>query len=64
MTSYIFSISSADVRTKSNDQIGQEMAASFQRQRRPVCVECGRTFDLMDEVDAGDWFYGHDCEVA
>ena len=35
-----------------------------QSQRRPVCVECGRTFDLMDEIDAGEWFYGHDCEVA
>ena len=35
-----------------------------QSQRRPVCVECGRLFDLMDEVDASEWFYGHDCEVA
>lgn len=28
------------------------------------CQECGRVFDLMDETDAGEWFYGHDCEAA
>lgn len=28
------------------------------------CVECEREFDLFDEVDAQEWFYGHDCEVA
>jgi hypothetical protein len=27
------------------------------------CVECGRVFDLSDEDDAEEWFYGHDCEV-
>ena len=27
------------------------------------CVECGRIFDLLDETDAGEWAYGHDCEV-
>lgn len=27
------------------------------------CPECGRVFDLMDEDDAGEWYYGHDCEV-
>jgi hypothetical protein len=42
----------------------QSLYELSQSQRRPVCVECGRTFDLMDEVDAGEWFYGHDCEVA
>jgi hypothetical protein len=26
------------------------------------CFECGRVFDLMDEDDAGEWYYGHDCE--
>lgn len=30
---------------------------------RARCVECGRVFDLMDEVDSDEWFYGHDCEV-
>lgn len=28
------------------------------------CVECGRVFDLTDELDAEEWTYGHDCEVA
>lgn len=26
------------------------------------CPECGRVFDLLDEDDAGEWYYGHDCE--
>ena len=31
--------------------------------RNAKCVECGRTFDLRDDIEAGEWFYGHDCEV-
>jgi hypothetical protein len=27
------------------------------------CAECGRVFDLLDEIDADEWSYGHDCEV-
>lgn len=27
------------------------------------CPECERVFDLMDEDDAGEWYYGHDCEA-
>ena len=27
------------------------------------CTECGRVFDLLNETDANEWFYGHDCEV-
>jgi hypothetical protein len=27
------------------------------------CVECDRVFDLRDEDEANDWFYGHDCET-
>ena len=27
------------------------------------CGECGRVFDLTDEDDAAEWYYGHDCEV-
>lgn len=26
------------------------------------CVECRRIFDLLDENDANEWYYGHDCE--
>jgi hypothetical protein len=25
------------------------------------CPECKRVFDLEDEDDAGEWYYGHDC---
>lgn len=28
-----------------------------------ICPECNRSFDLMDEEAAGEWYYGHDCEV-
>ena len=27
------------------------------------CVECNRVFDLLDDADAGECAYGHDCEV-
>ena len=26
------------------------------------CVECGRVFDLTDEVQANNYYYGHECE--
>jgi hypothetical protein len=26
------------------------------------CGECFRIFDLLDEEEAGEWAYGHDCE--
>ena len=28
------------------------------------CGECGRVFDLLDEEQAEEWFYGHDCEES
>lgn len=30
---------------------------------RVACVECGRVFDLWDEDQASEWYYGHDCEA-
>lgn len=27
------------------------------------CVECDRVFDLLNETDAQEWYYGHDCEA-
>jgi len=30
---------------------------------RAKCVECNRIFDLLNEEEAGEWAYGHDCEV-
>ncbi len=32
-------------------------------QTKAKCQECGRIFDLTNEVDAEEWAYGHDCEV-
>lgn len=29
---------------------------------RRKCDECGRIFNLMDEDDSNEWWYGHDCE--
>jgi len=29
---------------------------------KAVCVECKRVFDLLDEDDANEFYYGHDCE--
>lgn len=26
------------------------------------CPECNRIFDLLDENDAEEYYYGHDCE--
>jgi hypothetical protein len=27
------------------------------------CAECSRVFDLTNEDDANEFYYGHDCEV-
>ena len=37
--------------------------ASVQIDSEVICYECERVFDLMDEDDACEWYYGHDCEV-
>ncbi len=34
-----------------------------QQQQYPMCPECGRVFDLMNEDDAQEFYYGHDCET-
>jgi hypothetical protein len=31
-------------------------------QTRAKCIECSRIFDLLNELDAEEWAYGHDCE--
>mgnify|MGYP006921295178 CR=1 FL=1 len=28
-----------------------------------VGYRCGRVFDLLDTVQASEWYYGHDCEA-
>lgn len=29
---------------------------------KPKCPDCSRVFDLLDEDDANEYAYGHDCE--
>lgn len=31
-------------------------------QTKARCPECGRVFDLLDEEEAEEFYYGHDCE--
>lgn len=26
-----------------------------------TCSVCGRVFDLLDESQGSEWYYGHDC---
>jgi hypothetical protein len=28
-----------------------------------TCVECERVFNLLDQNDANEYYYGHDCEA-
>jgi hypothetical protein len=28
-----------------------------------ICKECNRRFDLFDEFDAAEFYFGHDCEA-
>lgn len=32
-------------------------------QDKAKCQECERVFDLNDEDDASEFYYGHDCEA-
>jgi hypothetical protein len=36
---------------------------AFKLQTRARCVECGRIFNLLNEEEAGEYYYGHDCEA-
>jgi hypothetical protein len=36
--------------------------AAARRQVPRICAECSRVFDLLDDTDAQEWYYGHDCE--
>lgn len=38
--------------------------AAIDKASRFRCAECGRLFDMLDEEQAGEWYSGHDCEVA
>lgn len=28
------------------------------------CQECGREFHMLDEDEANEYWYGHDCEAS
>lgn len=28
-----------------------------------MCKECERRFDMFNEDEASEWFFGHDCEA-
>jgi len=46
-------------------QKGEKMLQDWQimkLQSKAKCPECGRVFNLMDEEDASEFYYGHDCE--
>lgn len=32
--------------------------------RKAKCQECRRVFDLTEEEDAIEFYYGHDCEES
>lgn len=36
---------------------------TFKLQTRARCIECGRVFNLLNEEEAGEYYYGHDCEA-
>lgn len=31
---------------------------------RAKCPDCARVFDLLDEDQASEWYYGHDCDIV
>jgi len=39
-----------------------EMYLGKSSARIATCIECGRAFDMRDEDDANEYWYGHDCE--
>ena len=43
-------------------RIAARDAAFHSRQATRTCAECSRVFDLLDDTDAQEWYYGHDCE--
>lgn len=52
-------IEDARARASFSGNAGDVIARAMRRR----CPECERVFDLMEETDCAEWFYGHDCEV-
>lgn len=50
-----------DSRIGSQEPIYQGVKMKIATKAR--CIECSRVFDLLDEEQAGEYYYGHDCEV-
>ena len=51
------------VKTSQEMDIDMTNKMGIKIMRKAQCVECDRIFDLLDEVDNEEWFYGHDCEA-
>lgn len=32
--------------------------------KQKQCADCNRKFDMLNECDAEEWLYGHDCEPS
>ena len=45
------------------DIIDEFVKGMVKARAKRMCVECGRVFDMLDEADAEEWTYGHDCEA-
>lgn len=48
------------------DEVKTEKRIQGQSRKLPTmlakCAECGRVFDLLDEEQASEFYFGHDCE--
>ena len=45
------------MRESEKPHIGQRLVTNTR------CHECNRVFDLLNDADAQEYYYGHDCEV-
>jgi hypothetical protein len=41
----------------------EERESTVKIATKAKCGECSRVFDLMDEEQAEEFYYGHDCEA-
>lgn len=39
-------------------------AVCIECETKVICPECEKEFNLLDEDEAEEWYYGHDCEVS
>ena len=40
----------------------ETLAETVALQSYALCTDCRRVFDLLDEEQSAEWYYGHDCE--